>query len=73
MDGDQPLARHIRILTSINYLRKSLKKSRAIPVTGRGGPHFLDGCRTDGGDVSLTRSAILYSTGRFLVPSTVRG
>jgi hypothetical protein len=41
-----------------------VKKGKAIPVTGRGGPHgcetsrlphFLDNRLTDGGEVSLTR------------------
>jgi hypothetical protein len=59
---------HFNILPSILGLPSSLfsrgEKSKAIPVTGRGGsqgcetsrlPHFLDNRLTDGGEVSLTR------------------
>jgi hypothetical protein len=54
------LFNYIFYLCQWKYFYKG--KGEAIPVTGRGGPHFLDNRLTDGGDVvSLTRRTFFNS------------
>jgi hypothetical protein len=59
-----------------------LKKSKAIPVTGRRVPygcatsrlsHFLDRLLTDGGEVVSLTNRPPFTPGRFLVLISVRG